>query len=65
MNIEKLVDVLAWVCYICGIISIIGLIVTVVFESNTAACITVITLVICLLDFIVEMGLILWDLLNL
>lgn len=64
MSIEKLVDIFALVCYICATICIISLIVTVVFESNTAACITVITFFICLLVFIVEMGLILWDMLE-
>lgn len=64
MSIEKLIKFFALVCYICGTVSIISLIVTFVFESNTAACITVITFFICFLVFIVEMGLILWDMLE-
>ena len=65
MSIEKLVDIFSWVCYICGVIAIISIIVTAGSGSDTAALITIIALIICLFSFLVEMGLILWDMRNL
>ena len=64
MSIEKLVDISVWVGCICGIISIISMIVTAVFKSNIAAWIAVITFIICVLSLLVEMGLVLWDMSN-
>lgn len=64
MSVEKLINISAWVFCICGLISTISLIVTAVFEYDITAWITVITFIICVLDIIVDIGLVLWDMLN-
>lgn len=64
MSVEKLINILAWVSYICGIIGIISIIVAAVFKSDIAAWIAIITFIICIIDFLIVMGLILWDMTN-
>lgn len=60
MNIEKLIDIFAWVSWVCGIVSIICLTTAAIFNSYILAYITIIMLAICLLDFFVVTGLMLW-----